>query len=81
MGKIKGWKLIREGKKSIHWWNNSQEYRGIPPTTVLVEYNGGKETYDVAKVFKDVGLKLYSSKSRAKARKFAVAWMKKHPRG
>jgi hypothetical protein len=75
MGKIKGWKKIRESKNTIEWF-------GIDGDAVKVQYvpnyQGGKKHWLVGA---NGLLHIRTHYTREEARKDAVNYMRRHPNG
>ena len=87
MGKIKGWKLIKKFKNGdVDWGNIELLNKKIMFRLSLQKPSGVNfwivhfywETFDEIKSgWKD----LSKFKTRSEALKFAINWMKKHPKG
>jgi len=86
MPKIKGWKKVYEDKIIIDFINEIPPWKiesrgGISCVRIIRSYNP-----ETSKDFWSVKLegksnKYYSFKTKKQALKFAINWMRKHPKG
>ncbi len=76
MGKIKGWKKIRDNSKNVEWRQQAGYYpkTGRPQSVeIIIRRNKPVILY--------YGVYDTTFKTPKEARTFAIKWMKKHPKG